>query len=204
MTDPLGIDAASTAIVNVHWQHDVVMPDGAFGPFFAKSVQQADAIANALTALTAARAAGAFVLYARAAFRPGYSDLVQNCALYKQVASAQCLQEGSPGAEIIPALRPDSRDAIVTHARISAFQGTELDLMLRRRGVDTVLLTGVATNLTVEGTARDAVGLGYRTILVADACAAATVEAHQATLDTFQLLGEALTAADLESAFVRP
>jgi nicotinamidase-related amidase len=195
------IDAASVAIINVHWQADIATPEGAFGPFFAASVERANAVANAAAAIQAVRDAGGLVIYARAAFRPGYPDLIQNCALYKQVAISQCLVDGTPGAEIIPQLQPVPNDPIVTHARISAFQGTELDLMLRRRGVGTVLLTGVATNVTVEGTARDAVGLGYRTILLADACAAATDEAHLATLDTFQLLGETLNAADLPAAF---
>ena len=63
--------------------------------------------------------------------------------------------------------------------------------------IDTVLFTGVATNVTVEGTARDAVNLAYHTILISDACAAATDQAHEATLATFSLLGRTATAAHI-------
>lgn len=64
-----------------------------------------------------------------------------------------------------------------------------------------MLLTGVSTNGTVEGTARDAVSLGYRTVLVADACSAADAAAHDATLATFQGLGSTLNSTELATAF---
>lgn len=198
MTDP-----ATTALVNVHWQRDIATRQGAFGPFFADEIENRSAVKHAATALQAARDHGALVVFARAAFRPGHADLIANCALYEQVAATGCLLDGSPGAAIIPELTPRAEEPIVTHARVSAFQGTELDLVLRARGITTVLVTGVATNVTVEGTARDAVGIGYRTVLVADACAAADGAAHAATLATFALLGSTLDSTDLAPAFSR-
>jgi biuret amidohydrolase len=77
------------------------------------------------------------------------------------------------------------------------------DAILRRRQIDTVLFTGVATNVTVEGTARDAVNSGYNIIQVSDACAAATDEAQDATLATFSLLGKVVSAADIQRALQR-
>lgn len=207
MTDqsqnPASLDPRTTALINVHWQRDIVTSEGAFGPFFAAEVEGRGAVKNAVLATESAREHGALVVYARAAFRPGYPELIRNCALYEQVAVTGCLQDGTPGAEIIPELAPRADEPVVTHARISAFQGTELNLMLRARGIDTVLVTGVATNVTVEGTARDAVGLGYRTVLVADACAASDGPAHEATRATFQLLGSTLNSTDLTAAFGR-
>jgi nicotinamidase-related amidase len=205
MTDPANtlpaLDPRTTAIINIHWQRDIVTREGAFGPFFAAEVESRDIIARAARALSTARRYGALVIYARAAFRPGYPDLIRNCALWEQVAATQSLQEGTPGAEIIPELTPEAEDPIVTHARLSAFQGTELELMLRGRGVANVLLAGVATNIAVESTARDAVGLGYRTSIVADVCAAANGPAHDATLATFGLLGSIMNSTDLAAAF---
>ena len=197
------LDPRTTALINVHWQRDIVTRDGAFGPFFAAEVEGRGAVKHAALAARTARELGALVVHARAAFRPGYPDLIRNCALYEQVAATQCLQDGTPGAEIIPELAPAADDPVVSHSRISAFQGTELDLILRARGITSVLVTGVATNVTVEGTARDAVGLGYRTVLVADACAAGDSRAHEATLATFQLLGSTLNSTDLASALSR-
>ncbi|NDV09721.1 cysteine hydrolase [Rhodococcus sp. IEGM 248] len=100
--------------------------------------------------------------------------------------------------------RPSSAEPVRLSIRsTSAFPNTALDAILRRRQIDTVLFTGVATNVTVEGTARDAVNLGYNVILVSDACAAATDEAHDATLVTFSLLGKVTSARDIQRALQR-
>lgn len=207
MTDPTAaaptLAPRATAVINIHWQRDIVTRAGALGPNFADEIESRDTIRHAARVLAIAREHDAMVVYARAAFRPGYPDLVRNCELFEGVAAAQCLQEGTPGAEIIPELAPRPGDPIVTHARLSAFHGTELDMMLRARGIVNVLMTGVATNITVEGTARDAVNLGYRTVIVADACAAGDAPAHQATLATFGLLGSVLDATSLATAFGR-
>jgi nicotinamidase-related amidase len=207
MANPTGtvpaLDSRTTAVLNIHWQHDIVTRAGAFGKLFAAEVESRDVIRHAAQVLATAREHHALIIHARAAFQPGYPYLVRNCALFEQVAATQCLQEGTLGAEIIPQLAPGAGESVVTHGRLSAFQGTELDMMLRSRGIASVLVTGVATNIAVEGTARDAVGLGYRTVLVADACAAADAQAHHATLATFGLLGSVLNATDLAAAFSR-
>jgi nicotinamidase-related amidase len=88
----------------------------------------------------------------------------------------------------------------VTHQRVSGFVGSELDTVLRGRGVDTVVITGVATNMSVESTARSAGDLGYRTIVVSDACSAAAPEVHEASLASLGMLGEVVTAADVLAA----
>jgi nicotinamidase-related amidase len=201
MTRTLELDPRTTAIVNVHWQREVVTRDGAIGSMLANEVERRDVVKHAAQALTAAREHGALVVFARVAFRPGYPELIRNCALFEQVVAQQLFQEGTPGTEIIPELAPEAGEPIVTHGTLSAFHGTDLDLILRARGATHVLLTGVSTNGTVEGTARDAAGLGYRTVLVADACAAADATAHDATLATFQLLGTTLNSTELAAAF---
>lgn len=187
-------DPEHTALINVHWQHDIVTADGAFAPFFAEQVARNDAIATTGHLVDSFRRAGALVIWARAAFAPGYPDLVTNCPLNRAIADLGALVEGSKGSQIIPELAPLEPEPVVSHGGTSAFANASLDLILRRAGIRTVAFTGVATNITVEGTARDAVNLGYRSFLVSDACAAATDEAHNATLATFELLGGVLTA----------
>jgi biuret amidohydrolase len=72
---------------------------------------------------------------------------------------------------------------------------------LREAGVDTVVFVGVATNLSVEGTARVASDLGYHTVVVSDACSAATAAAHAASLESLGLLAEIITADELLAKF---
>jgi len=81
-------------------------------------------------------------------------------------------------------VKPDSSDCIVTKHRYSAFTGTDLDLILRSKGIETVLICGVATNVCVETTARDGFNLNYNVILIEDCCGAFSLEEHESALNS--------------------
>jgi nicotinamidase-related amidase len=103
-------------------------------------------------------------------------------------------------AEIVPQLSPRAGDVVVTHKRVSGFTDSDLDEQLRTRGIETVLFAGVATNASVEGTARQASDLGYRTVIISDACSAADQRAHDASLNSLGLLAEIITSAEAVGA----
>ncbi|MFB6396593.1 cysteine hydrolase [Polymorphospora lycopeni] len=191
------IDPARTAVVGVHWQHEVVSPDGIFGPFFAEQVFRHDVASYAARVATAVRDSGGLVVYTRVAHRPGYPDLIPNTPSFAMIAQQQAFLEDAPKTRIIDEVEPRGGDVVITHVRLTGFFGTELDTILRGRNVDTILFTGVATNLSVAGTAYEAINHGYRIVVVSDACTAATDEAHQASLDTMGQLGEVATAANI-------
>lgn len=109
---------------------------------------------------------------------------------------------GSWGAEFVPGLEVDpGGDLVVVKHRYSAFFGTELDLVLRARGVRTVLLAGVATNVCVESTARDAFFRDYHVVLVEDACAAYSAEEHAAAiLNIRRWFGQVATVEEVLAA----
>ncbi|MGI5219098.1 cysteine hydrolase family protein [Nocardia sp. CA-290969] len=197
---PLSLTLSRTALVNVHWQRDIVTASGAFAPFFAESVQRHDVVATTRRLLDSFRAASAPVVFARAAFIPGYPELILNTGLNQAIVDLGALVDGSPGAQIIPELAPLTDEPIVSHPGTSAFATTPLDSILRHAGVDTLVFTGVATNVTVEGTARSATDLGYQVVIASDACAAATDAAHDATLATFELLGRVATTGRIIEA----
>ncbi|WP_406589353.1 isochorismatase family protein [Bacillus atrophaeus] len=85
-------------------------------------------------------------------------------------------------AEFVPEIGVKENDYTVTKRRWGAFFGTDLDLQLRRRGIDTIVLCGIATNIGVESTAREAFQLGYQQIVITDAMAAFSAEQHESTL----------------------
>ncbi|MQR88464.1 isochorismatase family protein [Bacillus megaterium] len=85
-------------------------------------------------------------------------------------------------AELDPRLNVQENDYVVTKRQWGAFFGTDLDLQLRRRGIDTIVLCGIATNIGVESTAREAFQYGYNQIFITDAMATFTKEEHEATL----------------------
>jgi nicotinamidase-related amidase len=197
------LNPSSTAVVAVHMQKDIVTADGAFGGFFATQATERDVVGVTGKLLDTARAAGATVIYTRVAWQPGYPDLVANSPLLGMVAQFGALVEGSDKAEIIPQLAPQDGDVVHTHQRVGGFSASQLDILLRSRGIDTVLFAGVATNASVESTARQASDLGYRTVIVADACSAADPGAHDAAVASLGLLAEITSTAEVIDALTR-
>jgi biuret amidohydrolase len=196
----MDLDPATTAAIVVHMQNDVVSADGALAGFFAAEAA-ARGVIGVINGLVAdIRAAGATVVYTRVAFRPGFPDLVVNSPLLGLVAETQCLVNGTRGAQIVPELTIDDTDFIVAHQRLGGFSNSGLERLLRSRGITTLVFAGVATNLAVEGTARQASDLGYRTVIASDACSAADQAAHDAALNSLALLAQIVTSADIREA----
>ncbi|MES1157386.1 MAG: isochorismatase family protein [Alphaproteobacteria bacterium] len=101
-------------------------------------------------------------------------------------------------ADLAPELGAEPSDYRVTKMNVGAFYGTALELILRRRGVTQIVLTGVATSMGVEATARSAYDHGYNVVLVADAMTDMRPDAHKHSIEiTFPRLGEVTTTADV-------
>ncbi len=193
-------DPTCTAVIAVHLQGDVVGAEGALAPFFRAEIERTGVLATIGTLLDGARAVGMKIIYTRVAFQPGYPDMIPNSPLLAMTAEHQCLIDGTPGAAIVDELAPQPGDVVVTHTRITGFHSSSLDVILRGSGIDTVVFAGVATNLSVEGTARTASDMGLRTVLVGDACSAATETAHHASLESLGLLAEITTTEQFLSS----
>ena len=93
------------------------------------------------------------------------------------------MTEGSWGAEIHEAVLPQDGEPVVTKRAVSAFYASDLAAILANGGINTLLLSGVATNLVVEGTAREAMDRGYNVVIVQDCCAAGSQEIHDSALN---------------------
>lgn len=200
----MSFDPKRTAVVAVHAQNDIVGADGAFAGFFRAEIDRTGVLGTIGRLLDGARAAGATVVYTRVAFQPGHTDLSANSPLLGMVAQTKCLEDGSTGAAIADELAPHNADKVVTHSRVGGFQDSDLDATLKAAGVDTVVFAGVATNASVEGTARVASDLGYRTVVVADACSAGSDAAHSASLESLGLLAEITTTDELLAGLSQP
>ncbi|WP_437565582.1 cysteine hydrolase family protein [Sorangium sp. So ce542] len=92
---------------------------------------------------------------------------------------ARLFAEGSPRADFVPAARPRAGEIVITKSMAGGFTKTELDAELRRRGVDTIVVSGLMTHLAVDSTARDGLVLGYRVLLPSDASASRDLPAVQ-------------------------
>ena len=101
-------------------------------------------------------------------------------------------------AEIVPEMGPEPGDIIITKRQWGAFYGTELDMQLRRRKIETIVLCGISTNAGVESTARFAYEYGYQQIFIEDACSARSKEEHEHPMKrTFGRLGRVKTSEEI-------
>lgn len=194
------LDPRTTALMVIHCQGDVVGPDGAFADFFYQQVVERDVIAKIAKIADTFRAAGGTVVYTRVAWKPDFSDLEVNSPILGIVQQSGCLKDGNPLTAIVEPLTPHESDVVIDHQRVGGFAGSGLDDVLRSKGIHSLVFAGVATNFSVEGTARVASDLGYHTVIVADACAAATPAAHEASIESLGLLADISTIDDVTHA----
>ena len=181
----LAIDKGHTALLVMDFENDIVHENGAFKDFgFAAMVKQNDVLAKSARLLDAARRSGVKVIYAIITYRPGYPERPANSGLFEGTIQANAIVEGTWGAEIHESVTPQDGEPVVTRRGVSAFYGSDLAALLATGGIDTLLLSGVATNFVVEGTAREAADRGYNVVIVGDCCASASQETHDVTLNT--------------------
>jgi tRNA (adenine37-N6)-methyltransferase len=130
-------------------------------------------------AITAARSAGVPVVYVTVGFRPGHPEVSPRNKTFAAIAGAGTFAEGDEAARIHPAITPQPGDVVVTKRRVSAFAGSDLEVLLRGLGAGTLVLAGIATSGVVLSTVRQAVDLDYRVVVLADACIDSDPEVHR-------------------------
>jgi biuret amidohydrolase len=166
----------SIVVLAVHYQNDVVHPEGKLGA----STGNPDLVANARRLLDGARSAQVPIVSVRIAIPP--EGVTVNAPIFAAAVERGAVVEGSWGAEFHEALRPRDGEPVVTHARINAFHDSTLEPLLRRLGARRLVVAGVATHSSVEHTARHATDVGYEVVVASDACASADAELHAAAL----------------------
>jgi len=133
-------------------------------------------------AVEAARGAGIRVIYVTIAFRAGHPEVSERNRSFAAIAGTGRFADGDPGAAIHPAVAPASGDVIVTKRRVSAFTGSDLEVVLRAGGIDSLVLAGIATSGVVLSTLRQAADLDYQLTVLADGCLDADPEVHRVLL----------------------
>ena len=172
------IDATKTALILLDMHECIVGPKGNAQPHATEQ----DLIAHVVALRRAADNSGAAVVFVHHRRPSGMRDSGLISALFREIADDPDLQPGSPGLAMVPELPVRPGDIVVEKQRAGAFAGTDLDQTLRAMAIDTLILTGAWTNLSVESTARYASDLGYRVIVVSDATASLSAEMHAAAL----------------------
>ncbi|HEY2747397.1 MAG TPA: isochorismatase family cysteine hydrolase [Polyangia bacterium] len=152
--------------------------------------------------VAAARTAGLPIVYVVVGCRPGYPELNPKNATFAAIAkSGRFIMSEPPAASVAPEVRPHDGDVVVVKRRVNAFFGTDLDLVLRAKGVDTLVLTGLSTSGVVLSTVRYGADSDYKLVVVKDCCADPDEEVHRVlTEKVFVRQATVTSAAELIAA----
>lgn len=195
---------ASTLLLAVHYQNEVVHPQGKIRiGVAAESPERAALVAAAKRLLDGARAHRVPVVSVRIAFRPDHAEVAQNAEIWRRVVASGALVDGSWGAEFYDGLGPLPGESVVTHHRNDAFFASPLAEIVARSGAAHLVIAGVSTTYVVESTVRAASDRGYRVTVAADACSSGIPAMHRASLDAMALLAEIASVDAILAAFAR-
>ena len=188
MISTMTIARGNAAVLALHWQVNVIKPDGFFGAMLAEPVERSGVVERAAEFHDAARSAGLPIVFTRFTIPEGEGQLVRNTGFMQAVANAQeAFRPDADGAALIKEMGTEDADLVVDNQRLSRLAASTLPDELRARGIETLLITGVATNLTVEQTARHGTDLGFTVHVISDCVAAADDAAQQASLANLEL-----------------
>jgi len=177
MATQLTIDPKTSAVLSMDFQTAVV----------SIYVKDPDLVVRAAGLLSQARTAGMTVIHVQVGFRPNMPEASPRNRLLSAIKNSpqhRQVFEGAAGA-IHPSLAPQGDDITVVKHRVSAFAGTDLEMILRAKDIDTLVMFGIATSGVVLSTLLEAGDRDYRVIVVGDCCADRDAEGHAWLIDKF-------------------
>jgi nicotinamidase-related amidase len=180
----MAIDPSTTAVVLIEYQNDFTSEGGVLHGAVGGVMDKTGMLENTKRVVNAARAAGATVMHAPITFADGYNELSSHpYGILKGVVDGNAFVKGSWGAAIDDKLAPEPGDIVIEGKRgLDTFASTNLDFILRSKGIQTIVLGGFLTNCCVESTMRTGYEHGYNVITLNDCLAATSVEEHDNAL----------------------
>src|SRR5438093_10859936 len=180
----LKLDPKRTALLIQDMQNDVIIEGGAWADTGAPEHAKAQkAVENVKRLAAAFRRAGSPVIHVWYIVEKGAPGLKQNAPLFEGVKGAKALVRGSWGAAPAEGLEPRRGDFVVEKMRMSAWEGTKLEVLLAGLGVETIVVTGAWTNMSIEHTARTGADKGFAMIVPEDACSTISADWHNASIN---------------------
>jgi nicotinamidase-related amidase len=195
--ESLDVDIGRMALVIIDMQRDFLEPGG-FGAALGNDVSRLKAAVDPCAAvLAAARQAGILVIHTREGHRPDLTDAppmkVERGDPAMRIGApgpmGRILIRGEPGHDLIPELYPVAGEPVIDKPGKGAFYQTDLELMLKNRGIETLLVCGVTTEVCVNTTVREANDRGFRCIVLSDCCASYFPEFHDMGLRMIKAQG---------------
>jgi gluconolactonase len=180
----LRLDPARCALIIQDMQNDVVSEGGAFAASGSPAhCAQQNAIENARRLAEACRARGVIVIHVWFIVEPGAPGVTLNAPLFRGLVESNAMVRGSWGAAPVAGLERTPGDFVVEKMRMSAWEGTSLETVLKSQRRDTVIVTGAWTNMSIEHTARTGADKGYVMLVPEDACSTMNADWHNASIN---------------------
>jgi nicotinamidase-related amidase len=198
----MALDPTTTAVLLIEYQNEFATDGGVLFPAVKGVMAETKMLEHTAAAVKAARAHGVTVMHAPITFAEGYGELTRHpYGILKGVVDGKAFVKGSWGAAIIDALAPQKGDIVIEGKRgLDTFASTNLDFILRSKGIKTVAIGGFLTNCCVESTMRTAYEHGFDVITLTDCAAATSSEAHRnAITHDFPMFSRPMPAAEFIS-----
>ena len=199
----MSLDPATTAVVLIEYQNEFTSDGGALHGAVAEVMDKTNMLDNTRQVVEAARAAGATIMHAPITFAAGYNELSKHpYGILKGVVDGNAFVKGTWGAAIVDDLAPETGDILIEGKRgLDTFASTNLDFILRSKGITTIVLGGFLTNCCVESTMRTGYENGYQVITLSDCLAATSAEEHDNALRyDYPMFSVPMTAAEFIEA----
>ncbi len=179
------IDPKTTALLLIEYQNDFTSEGGALHQGVKAVMQSTNMLVNSVEAANQARAAGVTVMFAPISFAKGYGEITPDpYGILKGVVDSNAFVRGSWGAAIADAISPAPEDIVVEGKRgLDTFASTNLDFILRSRGIKTLAVAGFLTNCCVESTARTGYEKGFNIVALSDCAATLSAEEQRFTFE---------------------
>lgn len=193
------MDPQKTAVVLVEFQNDFASEGGALHGAVKDSMAATDMIAHTQEAVAAARDAGVTIIHAPIQFAEGYGEITSHpYGILKGVVDTNAFVKGSWGADFVGEVAPQPGDIVLEGKRgLDAFASTNLDFILRSKGIETVALSGFLTNCCVESTMRSAYEKGFEVVTLTDCVGATSSEEHaNAITYDYPMFSKPMTASE--------
>ena len=174
------MNASKTALVLIEYQNDFTSPGGSLHDAVKGVMDSTNMLENTKDVLTKAREAGVTIIHSPISFHEGYYEITAHpYGILKGVVDSQSFRKGSWGVEIVDDVKPESGEIVLEGKRgLDAFASTNLDFILRSKGIETIALGGFLTNCCVESTMRSGYEKGFEVITLTD-CTATLSEEEQ-------------------------
>jgi gluconolactonase len=180
----LTLDPRRCALIIQDMQNDVIGDGGAFAASGSPAhARGQNVVENVRRLAAAARARGVSVIHVWFVVEPGAPGLTLNAPLFEGVVDNKALVRGGWGAAPVSGLEPQPGDFVVEKMRMSAWEGTRLETILKAQGRDMIVNTGAWTNMSVEHTARTGADKGYFMVVPEDCCSTMNPEWHSASIN---------------------